>query len=683
MRKIAIIGLVVILSLLGWQCTLEKSNHMNQQKISENVIKEIIDSLKQQSEISEDLIEKGVKQAAQLWDTADGTPEDFKQFCLTHFARTKASKEQLFNILSQNFEVLFGYFNKITVELMKPLHLTGRDILPIDEMFGGYSVSAHLIDDFFSNKIAFVTILNFPAYSLKEKNELGKNWSRLEWAYARMGDIFTSRVPSNILQNLTQIITKADTYISEYNIFMGNVQNESGQFLFPKDMKLISHWGLRDELKSNYANKENGLAKQKTIYEIMKHIILQDIPQTVINNPNVQWNPFSNEVFESGKKIDASAEPNTRYQHMLNIFNAIRKVDDYSPQYPTYIQRKFESEMEIPQEEVEQMFVQFVSSPQMKAIGELISKRLGRPLEPFDIWYDGFKPRSSISEDLLTEKTRKLFPNTTAFQNYLPTILTKLGFEKTAAQEISSRITVDASRGAGHAWGSEMRGDNARLRTRIGDKGMDYKGYNIAMHEFGHNVEQTLSLYNVDYYMMRGVPNTAFTEALAFIFQKRDLFILDMKDNNAEKEHLMALDNAWATYEIMGVSLVDMRVWKWLYQNPNATAEDLKKQVVKTAIEVWNEYYAPVFGKKDEPILAIYSHMIDAPLYLPAYPLGHIIEFQLEQHLKSNPFAKEIQRIYTLGRLTPNLWMTNAVGMPLSTEPMLKAAEEALKVVKQ
>lgn len=181
MRKIAIISLVVTLSILGWQCTLEKSKNMNQQKISDNVIKEIIDTLKQQSEFSENLIEKGVTQAAQLWDTTDGTAEEFKQFCLLNFARTKESKEQLFNILSQNFEVLFGYFNKITVELMKPLHLTGRDIMPIDEMFGGYSVSAHLIDDFFTNKIAFVTILNFPAYSLKEKNELGKNWTRLEW----------------------------------------------------------------------------------------------------------------------------------------------------------------------------------------------------------------------------------------------------------------------------------------------------------------------------------------------------------------------------------------------------------------------------------------------------------------------------------------------------------------------
>ena len=88
---------------------------------------------------------------------------------------------------------------------------------------------------------------------------------------------------------------------------------------------------------------------------------------------------------------------------------------------------------------------------------------------------------------------------------------------------------------------------------------MDYKGYNIAVHEFGHNVEQTISLYDVDNYMMSGVPNTAITEALAFVFQKRDLILLGMKDENPEKEKMETLDAAWSLMEIMGVGMVDMK----------------------------------------------------------------------------------------------------------------------------
>jgi hypothetical protein len=98
--------------------------------------------------------------------------------------------------------------------------------------------------------------------------------------------------------------------------------------------------------------------------------------------------------------------------------------------------------------------------------------------------------------------------------------------------------------------------------------------------------------------------------------------------------------------------------------------------------DIWNKYYAPIFGKKDEPILAIYSHMIDAPLYLSAYPMGHIIDFQIETYIKDKHFANEITRIYTQGRLTPNIWMEKAINQPVSIQPMLKETEEALKVIK-
>jgi hypothetical protein len=337
--------------------------------------------------------------------------------------------------------------------------------------------------------------------------------------------------------------------------------------------------------------------------------------------------------------------------------------------------------MEIPQADVEALFVELVSSPQVKMAGELISKRLGRPLEPFDIWYNGFKSRSALNEEELNKITRSKYPDSKAFEKDLPNILVKLGFPKDSATAIASKITVDAARGSGHAWGAEMRTDRARLRTRIGNQGMDYKGYNIAIHEFGHNVEQTISLYNMDYYILHGVPNTAFTEALAFLFQHRDLELLGLKQDDPMGAHLAALDNLWSNYEIMGVSLVDMRVWKWLYENPGATATQLKEAVITIATDVWNSYYSPVFGVSDSPILAIYSHMIDNPLYLSAYPVGHLIQFQIEEYMEGKKLADEVYRMYTLGMLVPQVWMKQAVGNPVSIQPTLIAADEALKII--
>jgi len=242
---------------------------------------------------------------------------------------------------------------------------------------------------------------------------------------------------------------------------------------------------------------------------------------------------------------------------------------------------------------------------------------------------------------------------------------------------------VDPARGSGHAWGASMKGETAHLRTRIPESGMDYKGYNIAIHEFGHNVEQTISLYDVDYYMLNGVPNTAFTEALAFIFQKRDLELLGIDNKNPQKVALQTLDNFWSTYEIMGVSLLDQRMWKWMYANPNATSAELNSAVVAMAKEIWNEFYAPVFGIQDEPILAIYSHMVNSPIYLSNYAFGHLIQFQVEQYLHKADFAPEVERLFRIGTLTPNAWMQEGLGEDISIDSIIKEAGKAVKELKK
>ena len=124
---------------------------------------------------------------------------------------------------------------------------------------------------------------------------------------------------------------------------------------------------------------------------------------------------------------------------------------------------------------------------------------------------------------------------------------------------------------------------------------MDYKGYNIAVHEMGHNVEQTFSLKDVDHWLLNGVPNTAFTEALAFVFQAKDLELLGSEhDSPTQDDALRTLNDFWATYEIAGVALVDMAVWHWMYDHPNATPAELKDAVIKISKDIWNKYYAPV-----------------------------------------------------------------------------------------
>jgi hypothetical protein len=208
---------------------------------------------------------------------------------------------------------------------------------------------------------------------------------------------------------------------------------------------------------------------------------------------------------------------------------------------------------------------------------------------------------------------------------------------------------------------------------------MNYKGFNIAVHEMGHNVEQTFSLYDIDHTLLAGVPNTAFTEALAFVFQGHDLELLGLVQPDAESRALATLNDFWGTYEIAGVALVDMGVWHWMYDHPSAKPAELRDATIAIAKDVWNRYYAPVFGKRDVVLLGIYSHMIDSLLYLPDYPIGHMIAFQVERQMENaGAIGPEFERIVKTGSVAPDLWMKKATGAPVGPEALLDAAAKAL-----
>jgi hypothetical protein len=326
------------------------------------------------------------------------------------------------------------------------------------------------------------------------------------------------------------------------------------------------------------------------------------------------------------------------------------------------------------------MLTDVLGSPLVAELAKEAERRLGRKLEPHDLWYE-FGGGSTPEAELDTV-TRAKYPTAAAFAADLPRILRDLGFTDARARYLADKIDVDPSRGAGHAMEARRRGDKAHLRTRVNTGGMDYKGYNIAVHELGHNVEQTFSLYDIDHTLLAGVPNTAFTEALAFLFQARDLELLGRPKRGGEAEKLRVLDEFWNTYEIAGSALVEIDVWHWLYDHPDATAAELREATVRIARDVWNRYYAPVLGGKDTALLAIYSHTIASPLYLFNYPLGHLIAFQVEEHVHGKDaatFAKEFERVSRIGAILPDLWMQRATGKPVGAQPLLDATRRALR----
>jgi hypothetical protein len=632
-------------------------------------------------------IERGVHQVASLWRTSDG---DLAAFCVEQFAPDQPARDALFDRLQTLLEQLDGHNLEVGRAMRWATEVESGPILPVDPLTAAYDPGAHVTEDLFATKVAFAALLNFPLTTLDDRLRDGPKYSRREWAEVRLTGRFDTRIPGEITAEYSAAAAASDQYIASYNIWMHHVLDEQGQRRWAKGKRLISHWNLRDELKANYADAD-ALAKQRTIVQVMQRIVTQTIPRAVIDNPHLDWNPFTNEVTAAPKaEIEEDApkdrpaapsdarEEDRRFGHVLALFHAHRRADPYAPTAPSALARAFD-DAEIPEARMRELLTNILSSPLVGEAAKEIEKALGRKLEPQDLWYEF--GGGAVPEAELDAVTKKKYPTAEAFAKDLPRILRDLGFTKDKATFLAERIDVDPSRGAGHALGAARRGDHAHLRSRVGPDGMDYKGYNIGIHEFGHNVEQTFSLYSVDFWLLNGVPNTAFTEALAFLFQARDLELLGRPPQGAEHARLRVLDDFWNAFEISGSALVELDVWRWLYEHPDASAAELREATVRIARDTWNKYYAPVLGGEDVSLLGIYSHTVSTPLYLFNYVYGQLIAFQVEEHLAGKDkatFASEFERVATYGRVSPDVWMVHATGAPVDTAPLLDATKRAL-----
>ncbi len=639
-------------------------------------------------------IERGVKQAAQFWRKEDGDEAAFSDVVRAQVAADSTARNALYTRMEFAFESLDGHMNEISRDFRRQSDLDIGEIYPFDEVLAGYDPSAHVNDDFFNNRLAFAVLLNFPLTTLEQRLTEGERWSRRQWAEARLAERFSKRVPADVNLAIAEAQSDAARYIARYNIWTHHLVDAKGQRLFPPRQRLLSHWNLRDQIKADYADGKAGLARQRVIAQVCDRIVTQTIPALVVDNPHVDWDPVTNAVSRTKEqdsdmaaspdmKVSNAPEPDTRYATLLATYRAARKADPYSPLAPTLMARRFDENRQIPEAQVRAMLEAVLTSPLVPRVAALVESRLGRPLEPFDVWYNGFRPRGAHTEEELDAIVRKRYPTARAYEEDIPNLLMQLGFSKEKAQYLAAHIVVDPARGSGHALGAQRRADKAHLRTRVEKDGMNYKGFNIAVHEMGHNVEQTFSLNDVDSTLLQGVPNTAFTEALAFVFQAHDLELLGLAKPDPKAEALKTLNDFWMTYEIAGVALVDMGVWHWMYEHPDATPAQLKDATLQICRDLWNKYYAPVFKKKDVVLtLGIYSHMIDSLLYLPDYPIGHLIAFQIEQQVeKTRNLGAEFERMAKIGNVAPDIWMKQATGAPVGPQALLAATDKALAVV--
>ena len=317
-------------------------------------------------------IRRGVGQVAQRWWAEDGDAEAFAAFCEESFLADPAEVDETYRRLVKVFEQVDGHLHEVRRHLSWPVEVETGPLTAVDQLLATVDLAAHVEEDLFRSRVAFLALLNFPVHTLKERLEEGTAWDRETWARSRLMDRFAARVPASVQQEHTRTFVAAERYISSYNIRLDRLITPDGERLFPEGLRLISHWGLRDELASYYVNPTpQGLARQRVILRVMERIVRQEIPKAVIDNPGLLWDPETNAVRPAveGEAEDTrrspEREPDTRYATLLDIFHTVRTADPFSPAEPTFVLRRFERDRQIPESEVEALLVSVLASPEV------------------------------------------------------------------------------------------------------------------------------------------------------------------------------------------------------------------------------------------------------------------------------------------------------------------------------
>ncbi len=655
-----------------------KRQHREHSALTKRVVREL--TKKHGAKTRQDIV-RGVEACARVWDfgsarrrngrgssRGDAAAEQFEQFCLAQYVPPGRERRQLILRLDEFHHAVAGSLGMAEKVTRAGQDIADRPLLAAEDILAAFAPDQHLSEDYRRAGIAAIAQLNFGTDDRKPPRR------RIDWAARRLGRVGREVVPAKLLAEFANARTDADRFISAYNLHVGRYDFGDARVKFPKSSSLVSHWDLRDTIVQLEGSR-HALPKQRALLALMQRVVDGEIPADVLSTPNAEWNIPRGTIRLNGKSRRAQGHGALRWQKFHKVWRVHRKLDPYR-HYGNLIDNKFLGARELPEETVVDILTSITASPLAERVAACLRDHLGRDLEPFDVYNKRFA-RHGKAKTPLGYDVRKRFPTADSLHEAIADILVKLGWRKERARWIQSKIRVDNGRSAGHAWPPAYDTDQQLLRVRVDKRGCDEINFETYMHELGHCVEGVLSSYEMDYKVLWGVPNTAFTEGFAFTFQDRTDQILGRRTRKSLDAD--TLERFWQPFEIAGAALTEIRLYHWLYAHPEATPTRIMKAARAIGDEVWDEYYARIFGPNGHGLMSVYSHMLWGDFYLAEYPLGYVIAYQVRKHLEGKPLAGEMERMCQLGSIYPQEWMRQAVGQKISAAPLLSDTEAALK----
>ena len=615
-------------------------------------------------------VRAGVTRVAERWTDADGDEQAMASFCKDHWVPAE-DRHRLRDRLETALEQIHGHLYEARRVLRKWTDTRGDDLPQSDDLLAQFDPAADLSEQLWKQKLGFLCRLHFDDPDLATMLAEGGTWSSDQWADARLSQAFGARIPAELSERSRHIGHAASKWVSEQHIPVGGVVTADGQAPFEPDRKLLWHWLVREELRGRYGDGADGLPVQRALASVMGRAIEGRIPATVWEGDAEQkWDPAANTI----DGVAYEGEDLARYEHWLAQFRVQQELDPYHPKHPTVLGRRFDLQREIPETEVVALIETLLDSAARNDLLDVVEAKLGRPLEAHDVYFEELgDDRPSRELDAIVAAR---FPDEDAFDAALPEVLRGLGFGEDQAEFLGTRIDVEIARGAGHAVRPALPEFHSWLRTNRLPDTLGWDGFDTGMHELGHCLEQVISTHRPRP-ALRGVPNTACTEAFAFLYQHQARAVLGIAESGDRAGDIAAATSMLNACQIAGPALLEIRIWRWLYEHPEATPAQLRDEVVAEAGRVWDRFFRDRYGDDPYHLMAAYEHSVAYPLYLADYVIGLVMAQQIRTFVEGRDLSEETLRICGIGRVTPDAWMREAVGSGLDASPLLDRVSAA------
>ena len=246
-------------------------------------------------------IQRGVRQVTEFWRVEDGDDAAFQDFVRASFAGDQATLDAIFDRLERMLEQLGGHMHEISREFRQQLDLDLGPFYPFDEIIGGYDPSAHVTDDFFRTSLPSLCCSIFRSRRWKSGSTMDRHGRAGSGPRRASRKVFSKRIPADVNLAIAKAEAESGQYISGYNIWMHHLLDAQGQRLFPPKMRLLEPLepARRDQSRLRRRGEWPGQAANDPAGD-GAHRRRRRFPHVVVDNPDVDWNPFTNAVTARG-----------------------------------------------------------------------------------------------------------------------------------------------------------------------------------------------------------------------------------------------------------------------------------------------------------------------------------------------------------------------------------------------